>query len=47
MFQELVTVNVDETTRKGNMIVLGEVINRIICTPDWHSELNQIQGKKS
>ncbi|XP_059483496.1 DNA-directed RNA polymerase III subunit RPC4 [Neocloeon triangulifer] len=37
--QEIISVDVNGEDRSGSMCDLGQVNDRLVCVPDWHSEL--------
>ncbi|XP_065347790.1 DNA-directed RNA polymerase III subunit RPC4 [Cloeon dipterum] len=43
--QELVMVDVNTDEKRGNMCDLGQVNHRLICVPDWQSELAEAFNK--
>uniref|UniRef100_A0A0A9XBA3 DNA-directed RNA polymerase III subunit RPC4 n=1 Tax=Lygus hesperus TaxID=30085 RepID=A0A0A9XBA3_LYGHE len=41
--QDLVSVNLENSTKSGNMINMGKITTRILVTPDWKHLLNNVK----
>jgi hypothetical protein len=40
-FQDLISVDLDESMHTGDMINLGPVKTRLVCSPDWETMLTK------
>ena len=35
VFQDAVSIKIDEESKEGDMMVLGHVTNKLVCVPDF------------
>jgi hypothetical protein len=40
-FQDLISVDLDQSTHGGDMINLGPVTTHLVCSPDWETMLTK------
>jgi hypothetical protein len=40
-FQDLISVDLDQSTHCGDMINLGPVKTHLVCSPDWETMLTK------